>query len=60
VTGREFEVITQARRPGDPAQLVADPSLANRVLEWKARYGDIDTIVAHGWNWQLKNVTGDK
>ena len=54
VTGREFEVITHPRRAGDPAQLVANPSLANRVLGWTARYGDIDTIVAHGWAWQLK------
>ena len=54
VTGREFEVITEGRRAGDPAGLVANPSLANRVLGWTARYGDIDTIVAHGWKWQLK------
>lgn len=56
VTARDFEVITEKRRPGDPAQLVADPSLAHRVLGWKARYGDIDTIVAHAWAWQLKTM----
>lgn len=56
VTGREFEVVTEGRRPGDPAQLIADPSLANRVLGWKARYADIDTIVAHNWAWQLKQM----
>jgi UDP-glucose 4-epimerase len=56
VTGREFEVITEKRRPGDPAQLVADPSLANRVLGWKAQHGDIDTIVAHAWAWQLRTM----
>ena len=56
VTGREFEVITEKRRPGDPAHLIADPSLANRVLGWKARHGDIDTIIAHAWAWQLKTM----
>lgn len=56
VTGREFEVVTEGRRPGDPAQLIADPSLANQVFGWKARYGDIDTIVAHNWAWQLKTM----
>lgn len=56
VTGREFEVVNEGRRPGDPAKLVADPSLANRVLGWKARFGDIDTIVAHAWAWQLKTM----
>lgn len=56
VTGRDFEVVTEGRRPGDPAQLVSDPSLANRVLGWKARLGDLDTIVAHNWAWQLKQM----
>jgi UDP-glucose 4-epimerase len=56
VTGRDFEVITEGRRPGDPAQLIADPSLANRVFRWKARYVDLDTIVAHNWAWQLKTL----
>ena len=56
VTGREFEVVDEPRRPGDAARIVADPSLANRVLGWKARYGAIDTIVAHGWAWELKTA----
>jgi UDP-glucose 4-epimerase len=59
VTGREFEVISEGRRPGDPAKLVADPSLANTTLGWKARYGDIDTIVQHAWAWQLKTMGPD-
>lgn len=53
VTGRQFDVIDEDRRPGDPAQLVANPALANQVLGWKARRGDIDTIVADAWSWQL-------
>ena len=56
VTGRAFEVVTEARRAGDPAQLVANPSLANRVLGWKPRLDDLDTIVAHGWAWQLAQM----
>lgn len=55
VTGRDFEVITAARRAGDPARLVADPSLANRVLRWKARYDDLNTIVQHAWAWHQKH-----
>jgi UDP-glucose 4-epimerase len=56
VTGRDFEAVSEARRPGDPAQLIADPSLANRVLGWSARFRDLDTIVAHNWAWQLKQL----
>jgi UDP-glucose 4-epimerase len=55
VTGRDFEVVTEGRRAGDPARLVADPSLANRELRWKARYGDLTTIVEHAWAWHLKS-----
>jgi UDP-glucose 4-epimerase len=56
VTGRSFEVITEGRRPGDPAQLIADPSLAMRSFGWTPQYGDLDTIVAHNWQWQLKTM----
>ena len=59
VTGREFRVIDEGRRPGDASEVVADASLANQVLGWKARYLDIDEIVAHNWAWQLKTM-GDK
>jgi UDP-glucose 4-epimerase len=54
VTGRDFPVVTEGRRPGDPAQLIANPASANRVLGWSARYRDLETIVAHNWAWQLK------
>jgi UDP-glucose 4-epimerase len=54
VTGRDFKVVTQGRRPGDPAHLVSDPSAANQVLGWKARFVELDAIVAHNWQWQLK------
>jgi UDP-glucose 4-epimerase len=56
VTGRDFEVITEGRRAGDPSELIADPSLANSVFGWKARYVNIDDIVAHNWAWQLKTM----
>ncbi|MGZ8210906.1 MAG: UDP-glucose 4-epimerase GalE [Burkholderiales bacterium] len=56
VTGRDFEVMTEGRRPGDTAQLVSNPSLANQVLGWKARFVDLDTIVTHNWQWQLKQL----
>jgi UDP-glucose 4-epimerase len=58
VTGRDFDVVTEARRAGDPAQLVANPALANRVLGWKPRFDDLDAIVAHGWAWQLTQMSG--
>ncbi|MGZ8269525.1 MAG: UDP-glucose 4-epimerase GalE [Burkholderiales bacterium] len=56
VTRRKFTVLTEGRRAGDPAQLVADPSLANHVLGWKARLDALETMVAHTWAWQLKSM----
>ena len=53
ISGREFRVTDEARRPGDASEVIADPSLANQVFGWKARY-DLDEIVAHSWAWQQK------
>jgi UDP-glucose-4-epimerase GalE len=51
VSGRAFEVIETARRPGDPATLVADPQTAHDLLEWRANHSDIDQIVRHAWTY---------
>ncbi len=51
VTGREFKVTVAERRAGDPAVLVGSAEKAERILGWKPRYGDIDTIVSHAWRW---------
>ena len=51
VTGRDFKVTLTDRRPGDPAKLVGSSEKAQRVLGWKPKYADIDTIVSHAWNW---------
>ena len=45
------------RRPGDIAELYADPSLAERELSWKTEKG-LDDICRDAWNWQAKNPNG--
>ncbi len=40
------------RRAGDPAMLVADPSLIRTTLGWRARYDDLETIVRHALQWE--------
>jgi UDP-glucose 4-epimerase len=44
-------VVTAPRRPGDPAELVADPAKAREELNWVAKHSDIATIIdsAHRW-----------
>lgn len=54
VTGKTFKVILSDRRAGDPAKLVGSSDKARRVLGWKPKYGDIDTIVNHAWQWHEK------
>lgn len=45
VTGRDFAVVEEPRRPGDPAVLVADAARAQDLLGWTPAHSDIDTIV---------------
>jgi UDP-glucose 4-epimerase len=50
VTGRRVPQRVAPRRQGDPPQLVADPSLAHKVLGWKARRS-LHDIVSSAWIW---------
>ncbi len=54
VTGKEFKVSLTGRRAGDPAKLVGSSEKARNVLGWDPKYGDIDTIIKHAWNWHEK------
>jgi len=51
VTGRRLEVVEAARRPGDPAELVADPARITSALGWRPRWTDLDQIVASAAAW---------
>jgi UDP-arabinose 4-epimerase len=52
VTGCSVPVQVGARRPGDPAVLIADPSRARYQLGWRPRYADLSTQVMHAWAWR--------
>jgi UDP-arabinose 4-epimerase len=51
VSGRKVPRNLAPRRAGDPPALVADPSLAARLLGWRAPHSDIDTIVRTALAW---------
>jgi len=53
-TGREVPHVLRPRRAGDPPELVADPSLAKKVLGWTAEFRDIQRIVETAWAWHDK------
>ncbi|HET7838898.1 MAG TPA: UDP-glucose 4-epimerase GalE [Rectinemataceae bacterium] len=49
ISGRPIPAEMVARRPGDPARLVASSGLAKEVLGWEARESDLETLVASTW-----------
>ncbi|WP_417679879.1 UDP-glucose 4-epimerase GalE [Roseibium sp.] len=51
ITNREITVLNKPRRPGDPAELVANPSQAYETLGWRAEHSDIETIMSSAWSW---------
>jgi UDP-glucose 4-epimerase len=54
VSGRDFPVEIEARRPGDPAALVANVERIRNTLPWQTRFQNLDTIVAHALAWEKR------
>jgi UDP-glucose-4-epimerase GalE len=48
------------RRPGDPAALVADPSLAGSLLGWRPKLSAIEDIVATAWQWHQSQAQSEE
>lgn len=49
ITGLDIPVILGPRRLGDPAILVADPTLAMQELNWQPKYSDLQTVIEHAY-----------
>lgn len=54
VSGVDFAVVEEGRRPGDPSSLVAKADRIRNELGWEARYNDLRTIVEDAWRWESK------
>ncbi len=54
ITGKDFDVTQDARRPGDPAVLVADSSLAKQQLGWQPKYDSLESIISTAWRWETE------
>jgi UDP-glucose 4-epimerase len=44
VTGKKVNYKITGRRPGDPAELIADPTLAKKIINWEAEYSSPEQI----------------
>jgi len=58
VTGHPIPCVESARRPGDPAVLVASPAKIKRELGWMPKYSALDTIIESAWKWRQQNPHG--
>ena len=58
VTGHEIPVTNGARRPGDPAVLVASFEHAQDVLGWQPRYTDLTEMIQSAWSWRTQHPQG--
>jgi len=53
----DFQVDLAPRRPGDPAQIVADSQRIRAALGWRPEHDGLDEIVAHALAWERKLMT---
>jgi len=51
VTGIDIRHHMDARRAGDPPELVADATRARDELGWTPRYPDVEAGIRHAWDW---------
>ncbi len=56
-SGTEIPYVIDPRRPGDPAEVYANPQKAKNLLGWEAKK-NVDDMCRDTWNWQSKNPNG--
>mmetsp|Transcript_1293 Transcript_1293/g.2679 ORF Transcript_1293/g.2679 Transcript_1293/m.2679 type:complete len:401 (+) Transcript_1293:280-1482(+) len=59
VTGVDIKVTMQKQpRPGDYAEVFADPAKIQSELNWTARFTDLKEGMATAWRWRKQNPNG--
>ena len=58
VTGVAIPVVEAARRPGDPAVLVAGSEKIRHELGWSPQHADLDSIIDSAWRWIQQHPAG--
>ena len=58
VTGRRVEQRRLARRPGDPATLVACANRIRSKLGWTPQYPTLESIIETAWAWKERHPEG--
>jgi UDP-glucose 4-epimerase len=58
VTGHPIPAEMGARRPGDPATLVASSERIRQELGWQPRFAELRAIVSSAWEWHRVHPEG--
>jgi UDP-glucose 4-epimerase len=58
VTGHSVPREDAARRPGDPARLVASSERIRHELGWHPEYSSLEAIIQTAWDWHRQNPEG--
>jgi UDP-glucose 4-epimerase len=58
ITGQAIPAVEAARRPGDPAVLVAASEKCQRELGWRPQHADLEAIIGSAWEWHRRNPIG--
>lgn len=58
VSGIDFSVKIEGRRPGDAEVLIADPKKIKSELGFSPRFSDLKTIVESAWKWHKGHPRG--
>jgi UDP-glucose 4-epimerase len=54
VSGVDFAVEVAARRPGDPAQIIAQSDRIRALLGWRPQFDDLTTIARDALAWEIE------
>lgn len=60
VSGVDFQVQAQGRRPGDIDVTIADAAKIHKELGFVPKYSDLETIVTSAWKWHKRRSENEK
>jgi UDP-glucose 4-epimerase len=58
ITGAAVPEIAAPRRPGDPAELIADATRARDLLGWHPIRSTLDEMIDSAWSWRQRHPAG--
>ena len=59
VNGTPITINEEARRAGDPPQLIAIVDKIHNTLDWKTKYDNLEKIIQSALNWERKLSAGE-